>query len=169
MENILKIGLVSKPQGINGQLKVVPLTDDLNRFKKLKNVLIDGKSFSVLNAKIGLNEIFISLNGINDRNTAETFRGKFLCVERKDAVDLKENTFFVADLIGLTIKSDCDIVLGKITDITSAKTDYITIKTENGKIGYFPFLKDLLIKVDLQSNVMIVDKKRFDEVICFED
>ena len=40
MENTLKIGVIVKPQGIKGEVKVQPLTDDITRFKKLKKVII---------------------------------------------------------------------------------------------------------------------------------
>ena len=96
METLFKIGLVAKPQGIKGELKVNPLTDDIERFSSLKKVLIEGVEYKVLSAKIGGGVVFITLSGVQDRNSAETFRGKFLCVERKDAVKLPENHYFVA-------------------------------------------------------------------------
>ena len=41
MENILQVGIISSTHGIRGEVKVFPTTDDVNRFKKLKEVLLD--------------------------------------------------------------------------------------------------------------------------------
>ena len=39
MEKIV-IGIVAKPQGLKGEIKINPITDDINRFKKLKNIYL---------------------------------------------------------------------------------------------------------------------------------
>ena len=100
MEEFLKIGVIVKPQGVRGELKVQPLTDDIRRFIDLKQVIIDGKIVKVLSSRLGAREVFITLSGVSDRNVAETMRNKFLCVNREDAVKLPENTYFISDIIG---------------------------------------------------------------------
>jgi len=169
MEEILKVGIAVKPQGVRGEIKVEPLTDDTKRFKKLNSVLIDGKPFKILSVRTLPNEVYITLSGVEDRNTAELFRGKFLCVKREDAVALQENSYFITDLMGIKVVDNEGNVYGKVFDITSAKTDVIWIKNEQEKIIAFPFLKRVLIKVDLKCGEMQVDKEKFMEVACYED
>ena len=169
MNEIFKIGLIVKPQGIKGELKVQPLTDDINRFKNLKEVLIDDKNYRVGSAKIGGNIVFLSIFGINDRNTAETFRGKFLCVKRENAVPLEEGRYFIADIIGCKVITDENVLIGEITDVFSSRTDVLTVKCVNGRIMRFPFLKDLVVKVDVESKQFVVLTKRLSEVSCYED
>ena len=169
MEETLKIGLILKPQGIKGQLKVQPLTDDINRFKDLKEIIIDQKVHRVLGTIISGQTVFIELFGINDRNTAETFRGKFLHVKREDAIALEEGRYFVVDLIGCDVITKEKGVIGKIIDIFSCRTDVITVKCNDGRILRFPFLKDLVENVDIKSKQFIVKDKRLSEVSCYED
>ena len=169
MEQLFKIGLIVKPQGIKGELKVQPLTDDINRFKNLKEVLIDDKNYRVGSAKIGGNTVFLSLFGINDRNTAETFRGKFLCVKRENAVALEEGRYFISDIIGCKVITDENVCVGEIVDVFSSRTDVLTVKCENGRIMRFPFLKDLVKSVDVLGKEFIVFAKRLSEVSCYED
>ena len=167
--DVLKIGLITKPQGIRGEVKVQPLTDDPLRFKKLKEVLIENESYRVLNAKIGSDAVFLALSGVSDRNGAELLRGKFLCVKRADAVELKENTFFIADIIGCSLLTGDDETVGEVTDVTPAKTDIFTVRCSDGRVMRFPFLKDLLISVDVGKKIVRVKRKRLDEVSCYED
>ena len=169
MEKLFKIGLIVKPQGIKGELKVQPLTDDITRFKNLKEVLIDDKNYRVGCAKIGGNTVFLSLFGVNDRNTAETFRGKYLCVQRENAVPLEEGRYFISDIIGCQVITDNNLVIGEITDVFSSRTDVLTVKCQDGRIMRFPFLKDLVKSVDVENQKFVVFTKRLSEVSCYED
>lgn len=169
MEQLFKIGLIVKPQGIKGELKVQPLTDDINRFNDLKEVLIDDKNYRVIRAKIGAGTVFLSIFGINDRNIAETFRGKFLCVKRENAVPLEEGRYFIADIIGCKVITDKNVLIGEITDVFSSRTDVLTVKCANGRIMRFPFLKDLVLNVDVENKNFVVLSKRLSEVSCYED
>ena len=169
MQQNLKIGLIVKPQGIKGEVKVQPLTDDINRFKNLKEVIIDDKTYRVLKAVIGGDTVFLSLAGIPDRNTAETFRGKFLCVTRENALPLEEGRYFIVDIIGCNIVTEQGQTIGEVTDIFSARTDVFTVKCIDNRIMRFPFLNAVVKKVDIESKQITVIKERLDEVSCYED
>ena len=43
MEQFLQVGVISSTHGIRGEVKVFPTTDDPNRFKKLKKVILETK------------------------------------------------------------------------------------------------------------------------------
>ena len=169
MESKLKIGLIVKPQGIKGELKVQPLNDDITRFKNLKEVLIDQKAYHVTKAVIGGGVVFLSLSGIYDRDTAATFRGKFLEVERCNAIPLPEGRYFIVDIIGCVLLTDNGSHVGEIVDVTEARTDIFTVKCESGVIMRFPFLKDMIVKVDVENKEIIVKAKRLSEVACYEN
>lgn len=168
MQEIFKIGQIVKPQGIKGELKVMPLTNDITRFKNLKEIIISDKTYRIARTIIAGDTVILSLSGVNDRNTAETFRGKFLCVKREDAVSLKKNEFFVADLVGSSLYLE-DELFGKITEITPLKTDIITVEKANGKVVRFPFLSDLLIDFNAIEGRLTLKKDRFNEVCVYED
>lgn len=169
MQNFLEIGKIVKPQGIKGELKVMPLTDDPARFKNLREVIIDGTVFKVSGVKISPDAVFLSLSGITDRDYAETFRNKSVTVSRENAVELKEGTFFIVDLIGCSVVDERGEFIAEITDITKARTDIITAKDKKGRVMRFPFLKRYLISVDENRGVMTVDGKKLGEVSCYED
>lgn len=169
MQNFLEIGKIVKPQGVKGELKVMPLTDDPARFKTLREVVIDGATFKVSGVKLSPDAVFLSLSGVSDRDYAETFRNKFVAVSRENAVELKENTFFIVDLIGCSIVDEKGNYIAEITDVTKARTDIITASDKDGKTMRFPFLKKYLISVDEEKGVMTVDGEKLGEVCCYED
>lgn len=169
MVETLRIGLIVKPQGVRGELKIQPLTDDINRFRKLKSVIIDEKTYPVTKVTVGGGVVFLSILGVNDRDQAETYRGKFISVDRENAVPLKKDNFFIVDILGCQIITDLDEKIGEVIDVSSSRTDVFTVKCVDGKIMRFPFLKDLLVSVDVASKKIVVKAKRLSEVSCYED
>lgn len=165
----IKVGLIVKPQGVRGELKIEPLTDDPARFKKLKKVFIDGKAYELTQVRIGSGVVFAYIFGVNDRNTAELFRNKYIVIDREDAVTLKKDSYFIADLIGATLVFENGKELGVVTDLTSASTDYFTAKTLGGKIVRFPHLKRIISSVDVEKGEITLIEKAFLEVCVYED
>lgn len=169
MDNLLRVGLIVKPQGIRGEVKVISLTDDSSRFKFLNEVIIDGILYKVLNARVLDNEVFVALKGVADRNTAELLRGKYMSVDRQNAVELEEGRYFITDIEGCLILDEQDNLLGTITEITEANTDIFTVKCINGKIMRFPFLKKVVFKVDTENKKVYVYRDKLEEVSVYED
>lgn len=169
MNDTFKIGLIVKPHGIKGEMRVMPLTDDPARFKRLKKVIIKDRIYGVSGARVATDAVYLSLSGITDRNAAELLRGEFLLIERTDAVPLEEFSYFISDIIGCKVVTENGAYLGKVTEVTSAKTDYFTAVTESGKIFRFPFLKDMLLKVDIPAKTITVKEKRFGEICVYEN
>lgn len=170
MEKRLTIGEITKPQGITGSVKVRPYTDDVSRFKSLKKVYIEGNEYTVLKSSVSPDAVIIWLKGVADRNAAELLRGKFLEVDREDAVPLKEGKYFIVDVIASDVVTEQGLFLGKVTDITTKSyADVYTAVNEKGKTLMFPLLKDLLVSIDVLNKKITVNKKRFDEVTVYED
>ncbi len=169
MEQFLKIGLIVKPQGVKGELKVQPLTDDITRFNKLKEVIIEDKTYKVEKVTIGGGTVFISLSGITDRNSSELFRGKFLLVSRENAIPLEEGRYFISDIIGCDVVTERGTAVGKVVDIFSSRTDIFTLKTTDARTLRFPFLKDLIVSVDIEKQLITLNEKRLAEVSVYEN
>lgn len=169
MQKTFNIGLIVKPQGVRGELKVQPLTDDAERFLTLKEALIDGASYKVLSARAGGGSVYLWLGGVADRNAAEKLRGKYISVTRENAVPLEEGRYFIADIIGCGLFTESGECIGRITDVTAARTDIITAENEQGKAIRFPFLKDAVLSVDIESGRITVRGSRFSEIAVYED
>ena len=169
MEEKLLIGEILKPQGILGEVKIKPYTDDNRRFLKLREVFVGETLYKVLGARVGGDFVFLAFSGVADRNAAELLRGKMLYVERENAVPLKKGVYFIVDVVGCNIVDEEGTVYGTVTEITQAARDIYTAKSPEGKIFRFPFLKDLVSEVDVENRTVTVRKKRLQEVVCYED
>ena len=114
MEKNLVIGEVIKPQGILGEIKVKPYTDDVSRFQSLKEVYVCGETYRVLNARIAQDAVYLSLSGVPDRNAAERLRGKFLEVKRENAAPLAEGRYYIVDVLGSSLLTETGEKLGVV-------------------------------------------------------
>ena len=161
MENLLRVGVITSTHGVRGEVKVFPTTDDMNRFKKLKNVILDtGKEKKTLNiesVKFFKNMVILKFKGFDNINDVEMWRQKDLLITRDQAVKLNPDENFIVDLIGLNVLTDEGETLGVMKDVlqTGANDVYI-VKTAAGKEVLLPAIKDCILNVDLEKGEMLV-------------
>lgn len=161
MEDLLQIGVITTTHGVRGEVKVFPTTDDVMRFKKLKQVILDtGKEqieLEVAGARFFKNLVILKFKGIDNINDVEQYRQKSLYVTRENAVPLGENEYFIADLIGLKVVSDEGEELGILSDVlqTGANDVYVVSK-ENTPDLLIPAIRDCIRQVDIESGTMQV-------------
>lgn len=161
MEDLLQVGVITSTHGVRGEVKVFPTTDDATRFKKLKNVILDtGKEkidLEIAGVKFFKNMVILKFKGIDDINDVEKYRKKSLFVTRENAVKLKKNEYFIADLIGLNVQTDEGEALGEVTDVLqTGANDVYEIRTEDGEEILLPAIKECVKEVDIEGGSMLV-------------
>ena len=108
MEQYFRVGVITSPHGVRGEMKVYPTTDDVSRFKKGMQVILDTKKaqvpHQVENVKFFKNMVILKLDGINSMNDAELLRQCDLLVTRENAVPLEEGEYYLADLLDMTVE-----------------------------------------------------------------
>ena len=160
-QEYFEIGQIVNTFGIKGQVKVTPFTDDIHRFDELKKVILE-KNKKVQEREIEevtyhKNMVLIKFKGIEDINMAETLRNSYLKIKREDAKELSEDTYYIADLLGLAVYTEDGEYLGKVDDIYSTKAnDVYVVKDEEGKQILLPGTKEVIQKVDLEKETITV-------------
>lgn len=159
LEDLLQVGVITTTHGVRGEVKVFPTTDDTNRFKKLKEVILDtGKEqlpLEIAQVKFFKNLVILKFKGIDNINDIEKYKGKSLYVTREHAVKLKKDEYFIADLIGMRAVTEEGEELGMIKDVlqTGANDVYI-IKKDGEDELLVPAIKDCVKNVDIKGGVM---------------
>ena len=169
----LMIGEITKPQGVRGEVKVRPCTCDAERFEGLETVYVEKEGgYAPLNIhvnRLGADAVFMNVEGVNDRDAAEKLRGTLLYIDRAHAVELDEDTNFLADLYGLHGLTDDGRDLGRLADVLQpGGNDVYVFRGPLGEV-LVPALKSVVLKVDLQAGEMLLDGKRLDEVAVFDE
>jgi len=158
----LEIGQIVNTNGLKGLLTVNPFTDDIERFEDLKKVyILYNKELiekTIEDVKYKKNQVLLKLKGIDSIEEAEKYRDCYLKINREDAIELPNDTYFIVDLLGLEVITTENKVLGKIDDVfQTGSNDVYVVKDELGKQILLPAISDVVKKVDLENKKMIVE------------
>ena len=164
-EEFIAIGKVVSTQGNKGEVNIFPLTDLANRFINLTTVLLrNNTSQTTLNIekiKIKGNTVVLKFKDIENIKEAKMIVGSFLEVERKNAVKLPKDTYFIFEIIGLEVYAENNIFLGKVENVISTgSNDVYIVKDKNKKELFIPAIHEVVKNVNLEKkriNIKMVD------------
>ena len=161
-EDKITVGKLGKVRGLDGSLKIIPLTDFENRFDDLKEIFVGEKLFQVENVKYISGEIFIKFVGIDSREIAKTLTNKFLKVDKKDVAPLEEGEFYTFDIIGCEV-FDGDKFFGKVVEVLkTGSNDVFQVKGESEIL--IPALKSVVKKIDIAEKKIFIDSAQLEEI-----
>ncbi len=163
----IEIGKITKAQGIKGEVKLLCYVDDAQMLKTIKIVYIGQNSYKVLKYRPDGNFCYLLLDGITDRNTAESMR-EWIVYADKESVQLDEGRYFIEDLIGCNVILSNGNTVGKVVDILQYGAADVYVCQGERNVS-FPFLKDLVLSVDVQKQLITLCEKRFEEVCVYDD
>lgn len=157
MEKLLKVGIIASTHGVRGEVKVFPTTDDANRFKGLKEVLLDtGREripLEIESVRFFKQFAILKFKGIDSLNDVEIYKGKSLLVTRENAVKLEENEYFIADLIGMEVVSDDGSVKGILKDVMqTGANDVYVIALEDKRELLLPAIRECVLSISPERN-----------------
>lgn len=161
MQGNLEIGQIVNTFGIKGFVKVNPFVDDISRFDELKKVYIKKqkvlKELEVQEVKYHKNMVLLKFKDIDTVEEAENLRNSYLEVDRENAIDLEEGTYFIADLLGLEVITDEGKTLGKLEDIfNTGSNDIYVVKDELGKQILLPAISEVIKEIDIEGKKILV-------------
>ena len=162
MEQLLQVGVISSTHGVRGEVKVFPTTDDVKRFKKLKEVILDTgreeRTLEIEGVKFFKNMVILKFKGIDNINDIEKYKGRSLYVDRKNAIKLRKDEYFVADMIGLQVFTEDGALFGILKDVleTGANDVYIIDTEKHGEV-LIPAIKQCILDVDVENQKTVID------------
>ena len=159
INDYLQVGVITSTHGIRGEVKVFPTTDDPKRFETLKNVVLDAGrtklALEIENVKYFKQFVILKFKGINNINDIEKYTKMPLLVSREDAVELEEDEYFIADMIGMDVITDEGEAFGTLKDVmeTGANDVYIIESEKHGEV-LIPAIKECILDVDIEARKM---------------
>ncbi len=161
MDDYFRVGVIANTHGIRGEVKVYPTTDNVERFKELKQVILDTgrekKDLEIQNVKFFKNMAILKFKGIDNINDIEKYKGKDLLVTRENAVELEEDEFYLADVLDAKVITDEGQDFGVISDVLeTGANDVFVVETKDGKEVLFPVTKECILDIDTEEMVVTV-------------
>jgi 16S rRNA processing protein RimM len=145
---------IARPHGVRGEVRVKMYNSDSELLPTLPEVLVrmpDGMERTIrLQAVRGADAGFLlaKLEGVNDRDAAEGFRGAQLCARRDAFPPLPEGEFYACDLVGARLYGP-DGELGIVEDLATYPTaDVIIGRLSGGTRCEIPLVDDYIDAID---------------------
>ncbi len=153
---MIRVGHVAGAYGLDGAVKVIPLTDFADRFDPGATFLIDGAERQVEWSRQGQPGLIVKLRGIDNRTVAELFRGRYLEVSDADARPLAEGHFYHHQVVGLTVLTSSGRQLGTIAEILQRPANDVWVSREGVVEHLIPATRDAVVEVDLAAGRVVV-------------
>jgi len=159
--DLISVGSIRKAHKKDGTVLVLDIDTEL--FNRIDEIFLDDGKTSPIPMKIESvrpvhNGILLKFADTNSRDEAEELTGKTLSVPKKSLSPLKEWTYYRFQLIGLTVKTVTNQVVGEITEIleTGANDVYI-VRGEADKDILIPAIRSIVKSIDLDAGLIIID------------
>lgn len=155
------IGHLGDTFGVKGWLHLLSYTDPTDNIFQYKHWQIqkkDGplKSFDLECHKPHGDTFVIKPKNCDDRDQALLYRNHNIVVDRTELPTLTQNTFYWSDLIGLTVMNTHGESLGIIDYLFETGANDVIV-TKGTKVHYIPYLKNIVLSVDLEKQIMTVE------------
>lgn len=157
----LQIGIITQTHGLRGEVKVFPTTDDARRFNELKEVILDdGKrrqTMAISGVRFFKKYVILKFDGLDSIEAVEKYKNAKLLVSRDNAVKLQKDEYFIADMLGMQVKTEDGRPFGTLKDVlTTGANDVYIVETTEGKEALLPAIKECILNVDMEAAVMTV-------------
>lgn len=162
MNKYLELGQIVNVKGLKGEVKVNSFTDDNTKFERIPKVFIKQKQnlteYEIEEVGYSKNQVILKFKNIDTVEEAEKLRNSYIVVDREIFGELPKGVYYIADLIGLDVYTENNEYLGKVDDIfNTGSNDVYVVKAENGMQKLLPGIDEVIKKIDLESNKIIVN------------
>lgn len=169
--DLVLIGAVVASHGLQGTVRVEPLTDFPERFLSLKTCFLRTRddqltSVTIKRCKLAPNGALITFDGIRTREAADLLRGATLEIPMSERWGLPENAFYISDMIGCDAFDEAGNRVGTLTDVLRGAQDILTLQTAQGEI-LVPFVNEWVGDVNLEQKRIVI--RRFNELVSAEE
>ncbi len=167
LDPYLAIGEILRPQGLHGEIKIKPLTDNPGRFFDVKRIRLNGEMRALHCLRVQEGYAYARLEGVYSREAAEALRGILLYVAREDAAPLSEHANYICDLVGCHALDTEGVDHGILSDVLqSGGVDIYVFQGENGEL-MVPALKKTILSVDVIEKQILLDAENLRETSVY--
>jgi 16S rRNA processing protein RimM len=160
-EEYIRIGKILNTQGNRGALRILPLTDYPERFQETGRVLVSingsRREYHIEEAYPHKKFIIVKFKEVEDMDAAVKLKGGLLEVTRDELVSLPQDSYYIFDIIGLTVDAPGGERLGEITDVLQTGANDVYVVETGGKPLLIPALKQVVKEIDLAGRRMVVE------------
>ncbi|TWT16410.1 ribosome maturation factor RimM [Streptococcus sp. sy010] len=162
--NYFNVGKIVNTQGLQGELRVLSVTDFADeRFKKGSQLaLFDANDHLVKTVEIASHRKHKNFDIVKFKdhyhiNEVEKYKEHFLKIAEEDLTDLEDDEFYYHEIIGLDVYEQ-DNYIGEIKEILQPGANDVWVVKRQGKRDLLlPYIPSVILEVDLASGRVAVE------------
>lgn len=166
-QNLVKVGELKKPYGIQGWLWLFSLIENREEIFDMQPWVINTargqQTLTVKNWRAQGKGYVVQLEEVPNRDVAETMYGVAIYTDKAEMTELADDEYYWSDLVGLSVISQLDkVVLGRVKELfeTGAHAVMVVVPTADSvdnEERLIPWHKQTIVDVDLTQKTMTVD------------
>ena len=158
---LVTIGVIEKPFGVRGEMRVRSLSDVPGRFEGLTRVTLEAPSGTVKDVTIrsvrAMNGSYVlGMDVCSTPEDAAMFRGWTLKIPQGSAPPLPQGQFYEYELIGLLVRDETGRAVGTLEKILKTPGHHVFVVRGEGGEVLIPAAKDVVVAVDVPGKTMTV-------------
>ena len=156
--NRIAVGRINSLWGLNGHVKVTPLTSNPARLQPGEVVLVRGRPTRIIDVVTPQGYPIILFEGYQDRTSAERLRETLIEIDEADLAPLAEDEYYVDDLVGLDVVTAAGDRIGRLAEVLGTGANDVYLVTREGKKdALIPVIDGVVLSVDLQGRKVVID------------
>ena len=158
---LIAVGMIVKPFGVKGEVRVRSLSDVPGRLEGLKDVtLVAASGRALVTAVTRVRKqggaYVIGFDAFSTPEEAAAFRGGFVKIPRGEAPPLPEGQYYEYELVGLTVVEETGRVLGTLDEVLETGSGHVFVVRRAERETLIPALRQVVASVDPQARTMTV-------------
>ena len=164
---VVLIGKIVGAHGLNGTSKAISYAESVSIFTPNRSFILrqpDGqvRTCIIKWVKQHSRHILLALEGVTDRDQAESLVGCDLLISRSSLPEPEEDTYYWFDLIGLSVYTTDGRYLGRLQSILpTGSNDVYVVRPDTGSEPdssevLIPAIASVVQEIDLERNLMRV-------------
>ena len=153
---MVRVGQIVGAFGIQGAVKVAPLTDFEDRFAAGSALVLDGERRRVEWSRPHAPAMVVKLSGLDTRTVAEMHRGRYLEIADEEVHQLPPGTWYHHELVGLEVATAGGHQLGRLVQVLERPANDVWVAQRDGIEQLIPATRDAVLEVDLGSGRVVV-------------
>ncbi|MCR2804986.1 ribosome maturation factor RimM [Paenibacillus soyae] len=165
-EKWFNVGKIVNTHGIRGDVKVLPQTDFADeRFAPGSKLMLmneqtgESREIKIVSSREQKNVYFLKLEGFNNINDVEKFKGWMLKISESQQGQLDEGEYYYHQIIGCSVVTEEGEELGVISEILSPGANDVWVVERpkaKGKQLLLPVIDDVVLHVNVADKRITV-------------